>query len=582
MFLFMIVAFIIGYAVIALEHPLKINKTATALLLGVLLWVCAVVGGEGILVNTDSLREYVMNNPGSNFSDWLIHSKLIHALGEISEILFFLLGAMTIVELIDAQGGFKIITDKITTKKKVKLLWILSILTFFMSAALDNLTTSIVMVALLRKIVGEKKDRWFFASMIILAANSGGAWSPIGDVTTIMLWIAGKVSTLNIIEMTFLASLASLIVPLGVLSFILKGEVAQPQMDEDNLDASFQTQNWQRVLFLCVGVGVLLFVPVFKTITHLPPYIGMLGGLGIMWLLSEIVHRDATETERSRYSITTIITRVDVPSIMFFLGILLAINALQAIGHLSLLANSLDGIALQEPSKYYVINLLIGLLSSIVDNVPLVAGAIGMYDFPTDHYFWEMLAYCAGTGGSILIIGSAAGVAVMGMEKIDFIWYLKHISWIALLGYFAGAGVFIGEKAIRTHFSETTENKIEVEMNRDAVSNYLIDNTFYYSQSDSQNDVRDSIVINFLKFDQKNNQMIGMKTTVYESNYQNDTLKYYSTNNSLMQGQVEIEIPEKDTVANVLFGNQLLFVTQSGQLIIYNQNGSPVELKKAN
>jgi len=547
-----------------------------------LLWVCAVVGGEGILVNTDSLREYVMNNPGSNFSDWLIHSKLIHALGEISEILFFLLGAMTIVELIDAQGGFKIITDKITTKKKVKLLWILSILTFFMSAALDNLTTSIVMVALLRKIVGEKKDRWFFASMIILAANSGGAWSPIGDVTTIMLWIAGKVSTLNIIEMTFLASLASLIVPLGVLSFILKGEVAQPQMDEDNLDASFQTQNWQRVLFLCVGVGVLLFVPVFKTITHLPPYIGMLGGLGIMWLLSEIVHRDATETERSRYSITTIITRVDVPSIMFFLGILLAINALQAIGHLSLLANSLDGIALQEPSKYYVINLLIGLLSSIVDNVPLVAGAIGMYDFPTDHYFWEMLAYCAGTGGSILIIGSAAGVAVMGMEKIDFIWYLKHISWIALLGYFAGAGVFIGEKAIRTHFSETTENKIEVEMNRDAVSNYLIDNTFYYSQSDSQNDVRDSIVINFLKFDQKNNQMIGMKTTVYESNYQNDTLKYYSTNNSLMQGQVEIEIPEKDTVANVLFGNQLLFVTQSGQLIIYNQNGSPVELKKAN
>jgi len=581
MFLFMIVAFIIGYAVIALEHPLKINKTATALLLGVLLWICAVVGGEGILVNTDSLREYVINNPGSNFTDWLIHSQLIHALGEIAEILFFLLGAMTIVELIDAQGGFKIITDKITTKKKVKLLWILSILTFFMSAVLDNLTTSIVMVALLRKIVGDKKDRWFFASMIILAANSGGAWSPIGDVTTIMLWIAGKVSTLNIIEMTFIASLASLLVPLGVLSFILKGEIEHPQMDEDNIDATSQTQNWQRVLFLCVGIGMLMFVPVFKTLTHLPPYIGMLGGLGIMWLLSEIVHRDADETERSRYSITSVITRVDVPSILFFLGILLAINALQTIGHLSLLANSLDGISLQEPSKYYVINLLIGLLSSIVDNVPLVAGAMGMYNFPTDHYFWEMLAYCAGTGGSILIIGSAAGVAVMGMEKIDFIWYLKHISWIALVGYFAGAGVFIGEKAIRANFSETTENKIEVEMNKDAVSNYLIDNTFYYSQSDSQNDVRDSIVINFLKFDQKSSRMIGMKTTVYESNYQNDTLKYYSTNNSLMQGQVEIEIPEKDTVANVLFGNQLLFVSQSGQLIIYNQNGSPVELKKA-
>src|SRR5574344_798220 len=582
MFLFMIVAFIIGYAVIALEHPLKINKTATALLLGVLLWVCAVVGGEGILVNTDSLREYVMNNPGSNFSDWLIHSKLIHAFGEIAEILFFLLDAMTIVELIDAQGGFKIITDKITTKKKVKLLWIVSILTFFMSAVLDNLTTSIVMVALLRKIVGDKKDRWFFASMIILAANAGGAWSPIGDVTTIMLWIAGKVSTLNIIEMTFLASVTSIVVPLVILSFILKGEVARPIEESDHIDAAFDTKDWQRTLFLVVGVGALIFVPIFKTITHLPPYIGMLGGLGIMWVLSEIVHRHADEEEKSKYSINSVITRVDVPSILFFLGILLAVNALQTIGHLSLLANSLNGIPLQEPSTYYVITILIGILSSILDNVPLVAGTMGMYSFPMDHYFWEMLAYCAGTGGSILIIGSAAGVAVMGMEKIDFIWYLKHISWIALLGYFAGAGVFIGEKAIRTHFSETTENKIEVEMNRDAVSNYLIDNTFYYSQSDSQNDVRDSIVINFLKFDQKNNQMIGMKTTVYESNYQNDTLKYYSTNNSLMQGQVEIEIPEKDTVANVLFGNQLLFVTQSGQLIIYNQNGSPVELKKAN
>src|SRR5574344_2475966 len=501
MFLFMIVAFIIGYAVIALEHPLKINKTATALLLGVLLWVCAVVGGEGILVNTDSLREYVMNNPGSNFSDWLIHSKLIHAFGEIAEILFFLLDAMTIVELIDAQGGFKIITDKITTKKKVKLLWIVSILTFFMSAVLDNLTTSIVMVALLRKIVGDKKDRWFFASMIILAANAGGAWSPIGDVTTIMLWIAGKVSTLNIIEMTFLASVTSIVVPLVILSFILKGEVARPIEESDHIDAAFDTKDWQRTLFLVVGVGALIFVPIFKTITHLPPYIGMLGGLGIMWVLSEIVHRHADEEEKSKYSINSVITRVDVPSILFFLGILLAVNALQTIGHLSLLANSLNGIPLQEPSKYYVINIIIGILSSVVDNVPLVAGAMGMYSFPMDHYFWEFLAYCAGTGGSILIIGSAAGVAVMGLEKIDFIWYLKKISWIALLGYLAGAGCFILEKSVREHFGNQNQKEVVNVSDAKAVEEFLLKNTFYISET--QGEMKDSVSYNFLRFTDK-------------------------------------------------------------------------------
>ncbi len=580
MFIFMIVLFIIGYTVIALEHPLKINKTATALLLGVLLWVCAIIGGEGILISTDSLREYAMNNPGSGFVDWLVHSQLIHALGEVAEILFFLLGAMTIVELIDTQGGFQIITDKIKTTKKVKLLWIVSILTFFMSAVLDNLTTSIVMVALLRKIVGDKKDRWFFASMIILAANAGGAWSPIGDVTTIMLWIAGKVSTLNIIEMTFLASVTSIVVPLVILSFILKGEVARPIEESDHIDAAFDTKDWQRTLFLVVGVGALIFVPIFKTITHLPPYIGMLGGLGIMWVLSEIVHRHADEEEKSKYSINSVITRVDVPSILFFLGILLAVNALQTIGHLSLLANSLNGIPLQEPSKYYVINILIGILSSILDNVPLVAGTMGMYSFPMDHYFWEMLAYCAGTGGSILIIGSAAGVAVMGMEKIDFIWYLKHISWIALVGYLAGAGMFIGEKMIRAQFSDNEQTKVEVEMSKEAVSDYLMKNTFYFSQSDMQSNAHDSVVINFLQFTQNNNSMLGMKTQVYQSNFTNDTLQYFNKNNSLTRGVMEIEIPEKDTVANVLFGDQILFVTQSGKVLIYNPNGNTVELNK--
>jgi Na+/H+ antiporter NhaD/arsenite permease-like protein len=319
-----------------------------------------------------------------------------------------------------------------------------------MSAVLDNLTTSIVMVALLRKLIEDKKDRWFFASMVIIAANSGGAFSPIGDVTTIMLWVANKVTALNIIEMTFFASVTSLIVPLIVLSFILKGQVARPQeIAKDDQHFRPEVVPFERNLFFFVGVGALLFVPVFKSLTHLPPYLGMIGGLSVLWILTEIVHRNKDPETRKYLSIPNILTKIDMPSILFFLGILIAVGALQVCGHLALLSTNLDTIPLQEPSKYYVITVIIGLLSSIVDNVPLVAGAMGMYSFPTDHYFWEFLAYCAGTGGSILIIGSAAGVAVMGLEKIDFIWYLKKISWIALLGYFAGASVFIAEKAIR-------------------------------------------------------------------------------------------------------------------------------------
>lgn len=450
MFILMIVLFILGYTVIALEHPLKINKTATALLLGVLMWVCAVIGGTDLLVDTGSLNAYLAQNEGTSFIDWLVHSKLLEALGETSEILFFLLGAMTIVEIVDTNGGFKLITDHITSTNKVKLLWILSLLTFFMSSVLDNLTTSIVMITLLRKLIADKHDRWFYAGMVIIAANAGGAWSPIGDVTTIMLWIGGQVSTLNIIETAFISSLMSIIVPLIILSFVMKGDVERP----DHAAGHVKTDqpHWHHVLFLCLGVGGLLFVPVFKTITHLPPYIGMLGVLGVLWITSEIVHRTDVEEVKDKFAITRIITRVDVPSILFFLGILLAVNALGTVGHLGLLATSLDTIPLVEPGKYYVIDILIGILSSVVDNVPLVAASIGMYDFPTDHYFWSFLAYCAGTGGSLLIIGSAAGVAVMGMEKIDFIWYLKHISWIALLGYLAGAGSYVVEQLIRTAF----------------------------------------------------------------------------------------------------------------------------------
>lgn len=446
MFLLMILIFVIGYTVIALEHPLKINKTATALLLGVTLWVCAMIGGESILIDKTSMDAYLTSHPGSGFSDWLAKYQLIHSLGEVAEIIFFLLGAMTIVEIIDTNGGFSIITNRIKSTNKVRLLWVLSILTFFMSAVLDNLTTSIVMVALLRKLIDDQHDRWFFAGMVILAANAGGVWSPIGDVTTIMLWIGGKISASNIISADFLPSAISIIIPLIILSFKLKGDVQRPQLLQE--DHTYDQKAWQSTLFLCLGVSCLIFVPIFKTITHLPPYLGMLSGLSILWMTSELVHRFDKGGTHERFMMSNIIGRVDISSILFFLGILLAVNALSAVGHLGLLANNLDAIPLEEPSKYYVIGSIIGVLSSVVDNVPLVAATMGMYDFPLNHYFWTFIAYCAGTGGSLLIIGSAAGVAVMGMEKIDFIWYLKKISWLALIGYIAGVVCFIVQELI--------------------------------------------------------------------------------------------------------------------------------------
>ncbi len=439
MFYLMIIVFILGYAAIALEHPLKVNKSATALILAVLMWVLFIFGGEHILVNTDSFHKYLEEFTNGNFQGWVSHHELLNHLGEISEILFFLLGAMTIVELIDSHEGFRIITDKIKTTNKVKLLWILSILTFFMSAALDNLTTSIVMVALLRKLIADKKDRWFFAGMVIIAANSGGAWSPIGDVTTIMLWIGGHVTTLNIIAKTFVPSLISMLFPLVFLSFLMKGVVRRPAHVVKEIHEN-STSSFERNIIFFMGIGALLMVPVFKTITHLPPYLGMLMGLGILWVTTEILHKSKNEEHKPMLTVVGILRRVDTPSVLFFLGILLAVAALQSAGHLRLLATALD----EHVGNLYLINVVIGILSAIVDNVPLVAGAMGMYEsvFAVDHYFWEMLAYCAGTGGSILIIGSAAGVAVMGMEKIDFIWYVRKISVWALAGYFAGAATY--------------------------------------------------------------------------------------------------------------------------------------------
>lgn len=413
----MIVLFVLGYAVIALEHPLKINKSATAVLLAAVIWAVFALFGPGIK-----------------------DGALIHHLGETAEILFFLLGAMTIVEIIDKHDGFSIITDRITTTSKRKLLWIISILTFFMSAVLDNLTTSIVMCALLRKLVADKNTRWFFAGMVILAANAGGAWSPIGDVTTIMLWIKGNITAGNIILETFLPSLVSLLVPVAIIGMTMKGKLERPEKVESEEISSVTRK--QSLLILCMGVGLLLFVPFFKTITHLPPYLGILFGLGILWITTEIMHKN-NPSNYSRLNVNAIIQKVDVPSVLFFLGILMAVSCLNEAGHLALLAENLDKLG-----NVYVINIVIGVLSSIIDNVPLVAAAMGMYPieasgaFMIDGAFWEGLAYCAGTGGSLLIIGSAAGVAVMGMEKIDFIWYLKKISLWALIGYLAGAGTF--------------------------------------------------------------------------------------------------------------------------------------------
>ena len=416
-------------------------------MLGVILWTLIVLGGESIIVNPELTNLFLHDNPdGSGFMDWIIHHELIMRLGEIAEILFFLMGAMTIVELIDTYGGFKIITDKIKTSSKVRFMWILVVLTFFMSAVLDNMTTTIVMVTLLRKLLTARKDRWFFAGLIVLAANAGGAWSPIGDVTTIMLWVGGKVSTGDIIYKTFLASVVSILVPLVILSFRLKGNFSRPEsLDASNKSLSVSTSYRERLLILIAGVIALLFVPVFKSITHLPPYIGMLGGLGGLWVLTELLKRRHSERDNRQYAITTILTKIDTPSILFFLGILLAVAALQVCGQLALLSTSLDKIPLQEPGKYFAVSYIIGLLSAVVDNVPLVAGVMGMYSFEMDHYFWEFVAYCAGTGGSILIIGSAAGVAAMGLEKIDFIWYLEKISLLALIGYTAGALTFIAQ-----------------------------------------------------------------------------------------------------------------------------------------
>jgi Na+/H+ antiporter NhaD/arsenite permease-like protein len=425
----LIIIFILGYLAIALEHKIHIDKAASALLLGGICWTLLVISGNTF---------FPLLSP-TDITHTIDHSLAEH-LSEISSILFFLLGAMTIVELIDAHGGFRVITDCISTVNRVTLLWVIGVLTFFLSAVLDNLTTAIVISALLKKLMRDRNDLWTFGSVVIIAANAGGAWSPIGDVTTIMLWIGGQVTALNLVKVLLLPSLVCLIVPLGILSVMLKGDFIRPAAEHLDAAHAHPAAGRERVLMLTCGVLGLLFVPVFKTLTHLPPYLGMLIALGALWVLNEFLHRSKEDNHKRSLSVTHIIGKVDVPTVLFFLGILLAVSALQTAGILTQLATLLD----EKVGNVYLITTIIGMLSAVVDNVPLVAGAIGMYPlslFPQDHIFWELLAYTAGTGGSMLIIGSAAGVAVMGILRIDFMWYMRRMTLLAASGYFAGIAV---------------------------------------------------------------------------------------------------------------------------------------------
>jgi len=443
-----VIIFVVGYVLIALEHPIKINKTATALLTGVLCWALFVMSDpSAALLESDHYQSFidgqskqhgmVVADPRHVHTEYVVES-LGHHLNEIAQILFFLMGAMTIVELVDAHHGFRFITDRINTRSPKKLLWIICWVTFFLSSVLDNLTTTIVMVSLIRKLIPNKELRLFFAGMIIIAANAGGAWSPIGDVTTTMLWIGGQISSSGIIKATFIPSVVCMLAPLLYLNFTLKGELGMHGEKTSHAHDHVTTGN----LMLFMGIGALISVPVFKTVTHLPPYLGMMLGLGVLWVVSEIINPDLDESVKKHYTAAGALSKIDMPSVLFFLGILLAVGALQSMSTLASFAEYLN----RTIGDNRIIITLIGVLSAIVDNVPLVAASMGMYSletYPMDHMIWEYLAYCAGTGGSMLVIGSAAGVAAMGMEKIDFIWYLKRISFLAAIGYLAGATTYL-------------------------------------------------------------------------------------------------------------------------------------------
>ena len=422
-----IVVFVLGYMCIALESVLKVNKAAIALLMCVGCWTLFMVNPGGFLAEA-----------GDNLMS-TISELLKNHLGDTAETLFFLMGAMTIVEIVDANGGFNFVRDMLKTRNKRKLLWRMAFMTFILSAILDNLTTSIVMIMVLRKLVQERNDRLIYAAMVIIAANSGGAFSPIGDVTTIMLWIKGFITTGGVITEVFVPSLVSMVVPVFIMQYMLKGKLDKSQNIQEG-EISPAVRHQRRTIFI-FGVGGLIFVPIFRSLTSLPPFMGILLVLGLLWTITEVFHRKTSEEDTMGKRVTDLLTRIDMSTILFFLGILMAVACLEEVGVLTALGQQLDQ---ASGGNHYLVTGVIGVLSSIVDNVPLVAGCMGMYelapmgDMAVDGIFWQLLAYCAGVGGSMLIIGSAAGVVVMGLEKITFGWYLKRITWIVFVGYLAG------------------------------------------------------------------------------------------------------------------------------------------------
>lgn len=464
----MIAIFLVGYLLIALEHPLKINKAGTALLIGTSLWVMYTFAAPTFIpeASADAFRLFLESNPSiaslpfvEQCTQFVVQHQVLESIGEIAETLIFLIGAMITVELIDTHGGFMFITNRIKTNQKKKLLLLVATLTFFMSAVLDNLTTSIVMIMLIRKLIGNYKERWVFGSVIIIAANSGGAWSPIGDVTTIMLWVKGNISTGATIPHLLLPSIVSALVPVLIIMRKLHGKVTPPDnfSQEDNQELLKMLKKKEKLSILIIGVLCLLGVPVFKTLTHLPPFVGILMGVGVLWLYTDAMYKRNEIPEDLKLRLSKVVNRIDGATLLFFLGILLAVDALRCSGALTDFSVWLDNTI----GNVYAVNLIIGTLSAVIDNVPLVAGAIGMYPVATeamvaaaadpvymthfvqDGVFWQFLAYCAGVGGSMLIIGSAAGVVVMGLERINFLWYLRNFSVLALAGYLSGATVYI-------------------------------------------------------------------------------------------------------------------------------------------
>ena len=447
--LLLVIVFVMGYTFIVLEHPLKMDKTIPTLLMAALMWAILSLGFNSGMAEIIDSHDHLLKIVQGEIAHEGFVSTLVHHLGKTSEILFFLLGAMTIVELIDLHSGFEVLKGYIKTRNKTRLLWMVGIIAFFLSAIIDNLTTTIVLVTLLRKLIPNKKERLWYAGLIVIAANAGGAWSPIGDVTTTMLWIGNKTSALNLIIEILLPSLVNFGVPFMIASLlpVFKGTISIEEEENNKKMKSSKT-----MLFL--GLGMIIFVPFFKTITHLPPYLGMMFSLSIVWLVSEFIHPEENFNPKDRHLFSGLraLSRIEMSSILFFLGILLAVASLETVAVENIGGLKYMAVQLQNaiPNQEIVVSIL-GVLSAVIDNVPLVAATMGMYDYPIDDPIWHLIAYAAGTGGSMLIIGSAAGVAAMGMEKIDFIWYFKKITILAVVGYVLGILTFIVWSSIFLH-----------------------------------------------------------------------------------------------------------------------------------